>query len=250
MIRPASQDIFDSIPATDSFITRIRSLYRAYGNAYDFVAFWEQEIDGAVTALISRFEDKFSLWTTDGSDAEELAAFLRFQDAGSVMLRADAPLRFSDAAHTIEGTVLEYADDEYISDKELYEPDLAALYELLKTCESDIFRVPDYLMFLSDLTHRRSRGLLTVSAAMRDGVPAASVMTVSESESAVVLGAVATRPEYRRQGLARALVRDLSARIRRGGRCVYVYSASDQNTRFYQNSGFIPVAGFREIFFS
>lgn len=249
MIRPAPAQIFDSIPATDSFITRIRALYRAYGDGYAFAAFWEQEIDGAVVAMISRFEDKFSLWTAEGCDTEELGAFLRFQGAGSVMLRADVPLCFPEAAHTIEGAVLEYADEADNSDIELSEPDFRRLYELLKTCESDIFRVPDYLMFLSDLTHRRSRGWLTVSAAERDGVLAASVMTVSECESAVVLGAVATRPDYRRRGLARSLVRSTASRIKGGGRRVFVYSASDANTQFYLNSGFRIVAGFKEFFF-
>ena len=248
MIRPAERDTLDGITASDSFITRILSLYRAYGEGLAFVAFWEQETDGAVTALISRFEDKFSLWLTDGADCEEIAAFLRFQGAGSVMCREDAPMCFDEAVHTINGEVLEYAGEDYISDIEICEPDFQRLYALLKTCESDIFRVPDYMMFLSDLTHRRNRGLLTAAAAQRDGVLAASVRTVSECERAVVLGAVATRPEYRRQGLARELVRTLAARIRKGGRRVYVYSASDSNTRFYQNSGFTIVAGFKEIF--
>ena len=250
MIRPADSGTFETVTATDSFITRIRSLYRAYGDAVDFVAFWEQTIDDETVALISRFEDKFSLWYTDGCDFEELAAFLRFQGAGSVMMRADVPLDFDEAVHVISGTVLEYTDDEFNSDLELYEPDFKTLYELLKTCESDIFRVPDYLMFLSDLTHRCNRGLLNIASAEKDGVLAASVMTVSECESAVVLGAVATRPAFRRQGLARMLVRGLSSRIKRGGRRVFVYSASEDNTRFYENSGFIPAAGFKEIFFS
>ena len=248
MIRPADPAVFDRIAVTDSFITRIRSLYRAYGDAYSFAAFWEQTVDGETVALISRFEDKFSLWTSDGCDFEEIAAFLRFQSAGSVMMNTETPLDFPEAAHRIEGSVLEYADEAYDSIKELYEPDFKELYALLKTCESDIFRVPDYLLFLSDLTHRRSRGLLTVSAVEKDGVLAASVMTVSECESAAVLGAVATRPAYRRQGLARALVRDLAALIRCGGRRVFVYSASESNTRFYLNSGFIAVAGFKEFF--
>ena len=249
MIRPADPAVFDRLSAADSFITRIRSLYRAYGDGYSFVAFWEQETDGELTALISRFEDKFSLWLTVDADGEEIAAFLRFQGAGSVMFCSDAPLDFPEAAHIISGTVLEYTDDADHPDTEIYEPDFKALYALLKTCESDIFRVPDDLMFLSDLTRRRNSGLLTLSAAVRDGVLAASVMTVSECESAAVLGAVATHPDYRRQGLARRLVRSLASRIRDGGRRVFVYSASESNTRFYINSGFVPVAGFKEIFF-
>lgn len=248
MIRPADPAVFDRITASDSFITRILSLYRAYGEGVTFVALWEQVTDGVTTALISRFEDKFSLWLDDGCDADEIAAFLRFQGAGSVMCRDDAPLSFFEATHTISGTVLEYTDTADYSASELYEPDIKRLYDLLKTCESDIFRVPDYLMFLSDLTHRRNRGLFTAAAVERGGVLAASAMTVSECERAVVIGAVATHPDFRRQGLARELVRALASRVRGQNRRVFVYSASESNTRFYINSGFAPVAGFKEFF--
>lgn len=248
MIRPAERAVFSSIEANDPFITRILSLYQAYGEGVDFVAFWEQERDGATVALISRFEDKFSLWLTDDSDLEEIAAFLTFQGAGSVMCDASFLLELHGSDKVIGGQVLEYIGDDYISDLEIYEPDFKDLYALLKSCESEIFRVPEYLMFLSDLTHRRNRGKFSSAATAVSGRIASSVMTVSETDRAAILGAVATHPDFRRRGLSRELVRTLAARLRGQGRRVYVFSASEANTRFYINSGFSVVAGFREIF--
>ena len=248
MIRPADGSVIRSVDASDAFYTRILSLYLSYGEGYSFADFWEQELGGDTVALISRFEDKFTLWLTDRSDLGETAAFLSFQSAGGVMFDSAYELSLPDAAHTIGGQVLEYIGDDHISDIEIYEPDFKELYELLKTCESDIFRVPEYLTFLSDLTHRKNKGSLT-SAVIRDGdIAVSSAMTVSETESAVILGAVATRPDHRGRGLSRTLVRDLATRLRAGGRRVFVFSASDANTRFYINSGFTPVAGFKELF--
>ncbi|MBQ7218303.1 MAG: GNAT family N-acetyltransferase [Ruminococcus sp.] len=249
MIRPANASDLSRITAiSDPFFTRILSLYESYGEGYDFVAFWVQENDGEITAAISRFEDKFSLYLTGLSDLDEVAAFIRFQGAGSCLYNAAFSLDFPDDFKVIGGQVLQYSGDDYISEKEICEPDFKALYTLLESCASPIFIVPPYLQFLSDLTHRNNREKLHLIATEADGVLSSSVMTVSETAHAAILGAVATHPAYRRRGLSRQLVRTLATRLRREGRAVYVLSASEANTRFYQNSGFTVIADFKEIF--
>ncbi len=248
MIRPATASDFQNITATDPFITRILSLYESYGEGVDFVAFWVQEAGGKITAFVSRFEDKFSLWLTAVSDLEEIAAFIRFQGAGSCLYNAAYPLDFPAETPVIGGQVLEYTGDDYISESEIYRPDFESLYPLLKACESPVFIVPDYMLLLSDITHRTNRGKCTICGTRVDGRLASSVMTVSESKNAVIIGAVATHPDYRRRGLSRELVRTLATKIRREGRRVYVLSATGANTKFYINSGFTVVAGFKEIF--
>lgn len=235
-------------PRTDDpFFTRVLSLYESYGAGYDFVGFWTQENGGSAVSAISRFEDKFSLYLTDLSDIEEIIAFLRFQGAGSVMFNSRYSLNI-DSFKEISGDVLAYKGEKHNSDKEIYVSDFKSLYSLLKSCESDIFIVPDYLMFLSDVTHRTNLGKCTVIGAEVDGRLASSVMTVSETDSAAIIGAVATHPDFRRRGLSRRLVRSLACRISAQGRAVYVFSASEVNTRFYLGSGFEIFSGFREVF--
>lgn len=248
MIRPAADLDFKIITSADPFLTRILSLYQAYGEGLDFAAFWVQENDGKISAAISRFEDKFSLWLTGDSDLEEIAAFVRFQGAGSCLYNAAFELDFPEQTHAICGQVLEYVGEDYHSELEIYCPELKELYGLLKACESPIFIVPDYMLFLSDVVHRSNRGKCTIIATKLDGKLASSVMTVSETNSAVILGAVATHPDYRKRGLSRELVRSLASKIRAEGRRVYVLSASEANTMFYQKSGFVTVAGFKECF--
>ena len=249
MIRPIDPDAVKAIQHDDPFITRILSLSLCYGGRVDFVAFWEQDIGGGRTAVISRFEDKFSLWLTDRADIEEIEAFLSFQGAGSVMYDSSFELSADGAAHSIDGQILEYTGDDHISDKEIYTPEYKEVYGLLKSCESDIFRVPEYMSFLSDLTRRANSGRLSLIGLDADGGLASSVMTVSQADRSAILGAVATRPDCRGRGLSRSLVRTLATRLRREGKRVYVLSASDANTRFYINSGFTIVAGFRELFY-
>lgn len=246
MIRQADHNSLHSFHTNDPFYTRILSLYESYGGGYDFVGFWVQETDGAYTAAISRFEDKFSLYLTDRSDLEEISSFLRFQGAGAVM----AACGFSFDIHAdrvIKGQVLRYIGELYHSELELYSPEIKPFYALLQSCASDIFLVPEYMTFLSDVTHRRNLGKCTLLGTDIDGILASGVMTVSETDSAAILGAVATHPDYRRRGLSRELVRTLASRINAQGREAYVFSASEANTRFYQNSGFTICAEFAEL---
>lgn len=164
MIRPATDLDFQQINASDPFYTRILSLYESYGEGLAFVAFYVQEIDGAITAAVSCFEDKFSLWLTDDSDLDEIAAFIRFQGAGSCLCNAAYAPDFPADLPRIRGQVLEYMSDDYISDLEIYEPDFQSMYTLLKACESPIFIVPEYLMFLSHHPSQKRRE----NAALRD----------------------------------------------------------------------------------
>ena len=251
--RQSRESLFPSelyqLQTDDPFYTRILSLYESYGGGYAFVSFWVQEIGGETVAAVSRFEDKFSLYLTENADLEEIAAFLTFQGAGAVVADRSFPLDLP-LEHAIEGQVLRYAGDNYCSDLEIYSSEVKPLYALLQSCESEIFRVPEYMSFLSDVTHRRNLGKCTVLGTAIDGTLASAVMTVSETEDAAILGAVATHPDYRRRGLSRELVKTLASRIAGQGRAAYVFSASDANTRFYQNSGFEIVAGFRELFLS
>lgn len=249
MICSADRESLLRLHSNDPFYTRVLSLFESYGTEVDFVGFWTQEVEGEAVAAISRFENKFSLYLTENADLEEVAAFLRFQGAGAAMFNPRFPLEMP-FEYEITGKVLAYEKEHYISNIELYTPEIKELYALLKSCESEIFRVPAYMSFLSDVTHRRNLDKCTILGTGIEGNLASSVMTVSETAKAAILGAVATHPDYRRRGLSRELVRTLACRITEQGREAYVFSASEANTRFYQNSGFEITADFREIFFT
>lgn len=246
MIIEADREKLTALHTTDPFYTRILSLYESYGGGYDFVGYWVQETEGRTVSAVSRFEDKFSLYLTKDSDLEEVAAFLRFQGAGAVITDSRYTLELT-SEQVISGQVLRYAGEHYNSALEIYLPEIKSLYALLQSCESDIFRVPEYMSFLSDVTHRRNLGKCAIMATDVGGALASAVMTVSETESAAILGAVATHPDFRRRGLSRELVKTLASQITSQGRAAYVFSASVANTRFYQRSGFEICADFTEL---
>ena len=245
MIRPARYDDPARLSCSDPFFTRILSLYECYGDSYDFTGCWVQVIDGETVGAVSRFEDQFSVYLTDAADAEEITAFLTFQGARCVMTDEKYPVELPDGK-ALRGDVLVYRGDDYDSSLELYQPEIKDFYTLLQSCAGAGFSVPDYMMFLSDVTHRLNQDKCRILGTQVDGKLASALMTVSETSAAVILGAVATHPDFRRRGLSRELVRTLASRIRAQGREVYVFSAEEANTRFYERSGFEIIAGFQE----
>ena len=62
-------------------------------------------------------------------------------------------------------------------------------------------------------------------------------MTVSHTEDAVILGAVATHPDYRKQGLGGYVVSSL-ANKHKDKNDVFIYTTIKKNTSFYQILGF------------
>ena len=186
-----------------------------------------------------------NLFLTEDSDLEEIEEFVLFSGCTYVMYHADFAPDFNSVSE-IKGDVLAYKACAKNLSEDIIEPDISSVYEVLKSCESDDFIVPDYLPFLSDMTHRKNKGKCAAAGIEKDGVLASCAMAVSETENAVIIGAVATRPVYRCQGLSRQVIISLSEKYAVQNKTVYVFSANEKNTRFYENSGFEKVCQFKE----
>lgn len=243
------RQIFDKeqIPfeGDDPFLTRIQSLYDCYGTGYDFVRFYAQYIGEKAVSCLSLFEGRMALYLTEDSDFEEIERFIVFSGCTYVMYNAMF-LSEINSSREIKGDVLVYKSKAENSSKEIYKPDPASVYDVLKSCESEDFLVPPYLPYLSDVTHRQNQGKCTLMGIEQNGVLASCAMTVSEAKRAVIIGAVATRPEYRQRGLSRQIVISLSEKYAKQNKAVFVFSANEKNTRFYENSGFEKLYQFTE----
>ena len=231
--------------APDPFLTKIRSLYDCYGTQYDFARFYTQFIKEKPVSYLSLFEGNACLYLTADSDFREIEEFVWFSGGASVIYNAEFPLEFN-SGEEIKGDVLQYNKRGESPSESVTEPDIKAVYEVLKSCEAEDYAVPDYLPFLSDMTHRKNMGKCALSGIEKDGVLVSCAMTVSETKNAVVIGAVGTRPQYRRQGLSRQVVIALSEKYAARNRCVFVFSSNEYNTRFYENAGFEKVYRFIE----
>lgn len=119
-------------------------------------------------------------------------------------------------------------------------PDLKEYYQLLLTCKSPDFSVPDYMQFLSDVSRRQLRDMCTIYGIKNNNVLVSCAMTVSYTDTSVILGAVATNPDHRNHGYAGTIVKRLADKFILE-KDVYIYTTIEKNTRFYESLGFCVV---------
>ena len=223
----------------DSFGTRIYSHFLCYGYEYNFVDFWVQIVDETIVCAICRLDADFVVCISENADFSELTSFLNFQDKLSVTFDLSYKNNIGiDYAQEAVGDVLKIEEIKgEIKDYSLITPELKEYHELLLTCKSSDFSVPEYMHFLSDVSRRQMRGLCTIYGIKVDNILASCAMTVSYTDSSVILGAVATHPCHRKHGYAGAIVRTLANEFL-NNRDVYIYTTIEKNTHFYEKLGF------------
>lgn len=232
-------DSFKEYCKNDSFGTRIYSHFLCYGYDLSFVDFWVQIVEERVTCAICRLDSDFVVSAYKYTDFEELSAFLNFQDKLSVTFdsKYENYINVTDRRVT-RGDVLRYCgNSEMPRDSRIITPENKEYYELLLTCRSDDFFVPDYQHFLSDVTRRQLRDMCYVYGIKNNDTLVSAAMTVSFTDFSIILGAVATHPLYRGKGYAGCIVTCLSSEFSKN-KSVYIYTTVERNTRFYEKLGF------------
>lgn len=232
-------DEFKNFCKKDSFGTRIYSHFLCYGYEYDFADFWVQVIDGRIVCAISRLDADLVVCAGINTNFSELSMFLNFQDKLSVTFDFcyKNQIIFEHSSQSV-GDILKIENLKgNITEHRMITPELKEYHELLLTCKSSNFSVPDYLHFLSDVSRRQMRGLCTIYGIRADGVLVSCAMTVSYTDSSVILGAVATHPNHRKHGYAGSVVKKLADRYL-SEKDVYIYTTIEKNTRFYESLGF------------
>lgn len=89
-----------------------------------------------------------------------------------------------------------------------------------------------------DVSYRMRHGLCHQTSVRKDDTLVSSAMTVAEWENGVLLGSVATLPEYRRNGYAAQCVLTLAAFCQQQGKTVYISPQNKEAKRLYTTLGF------------
>ncbi len=233
-------DEFKVFCKNDSFGTRIYSHFLCYGYKYDFVSFWVQVNEyNNISAAFCRIDGDFIVCISDDADFEEITSFLEFQDKLSITFSLKYCTRVSlDTSVKSTGDVLTYeGNNKKVLSCDIITPELKEYHNLLLSCESEDFFVPNYLTFLSDVSRRQQKNMCDVFGVEIDDELVSCAMTVSYTDFSVILGAVATHPEHRKQGYAGCIVKGLAEKYRYLD-SVYIYTTVERNSLFYKSLGF------------
>ena len=119
---------------------------------------------------------------------------------------------------------------------------------MIVTCAGEGFQPPSFEDFYVDVNHKLRHGSIRLAGVSKDDRLAAAAMTVAESGSGAVLGAVACHPDFRRQGCGSMVVRHLVSELTNEGKTVFLHRAEHRNAGFYQQLGFRECGTWREYF--
>lgn len=230
----------------DPFACRIISLYNSYNPSLAFVDYWlTADERGTANGAIARNGSNFILFLTDKTDLEEVSSFMRVAGATGVLCGGDYTLDLFGASN-ISGVVMKKEMPFEEEEVQAVQPDIRAAYELIVRCADESFTPPPFEDFYVDVNHKLRHGAMRLYGISDGDTLAAVAMTVAESESGAVLGAVACDPAYRRHGFGSAIVKHITNRLVAENKTVFLHRAQNANAAFYSNLGFEECGTWRE----
>ena len=245
-IRSFPQKI-NALAKGDPFACRILSLYHSYRPGLAFVDYWmTADVLGACTGAIARNGSNFILFLTSKSDLEEISSFLRVSGASGIL--CDGGFDLDTGGTVTTGMVMKTSRKIPIEENgaEVIKPNIREAYDLISLCADRFFSPPDFEEFYVDVNHKLRHGSLRICGLKDSDKLAAIAMTVAESGSGAVLGAVACHPDYRRRGFGTLVVAHLTNQLVAEGKTVFIHRARGANAAFYVKLGFTDYGYWKE----
>ena len=220
----------------DVFGTRIKSYYNCYGTDFDFVKFWAQyDENGKIIAAVSRIDGDATV-CAENADTEELKEFLQIVGFRTVQCEKSLAEKLDDGEFD-RGYVVQYRIAKKYNSVEIKKYfELKEIYDIIKP--ENLTGVGSLLPWLSDTTYRVNRNAAEGRIAMCDGENAGCAMVLFRTDCAALLGAVATKPQFRGRGVARSLVLGLAEDELMQGRRVELLCKNGSIVEFYKSIGF------------
>lgn len=229
------------------FACRIACLLKSYGTGYDFADFYIQ-LDGneRPTAAAVKYYSDMTIMLSDGFDRQEILEFIGMTAPASVLCPETLVLNFPmilTEGFTRHDCVIMKRKPSPQTDTDnkniVSDPPLKNVWQLLKSCENDGLSVPAYEDFLPDMSHKLRHGTASIRACIKENILAGAAMTVAQSESCALIGAVAAAKQFRRQGIGSACMNALcSSLYGQGINDIFIVREPDKNEAFYTSLGF------------
>lgn len=240
MIRMANTTDFPFIGDTECAI-RIQSLKAIYGCDVPFLRFYTDG-EGSFLSLM----DGVAVFFAAQPVSDEWMAFFAFQPE-IVRVHTDATtgqqLAEIGGWSLTEGTTLKYAGEERGEDPDICQaPFLPDVYTLLA---ANFPHIAPFEAWYVDYSHRFRHGHCHVAAIMDKGKPVSVATTVAETETAAILGQVATDTAFRRRGYAAKCLFSLIYRCK--GKQLYILPVNKYAEKLYISMGFRPESSWAEL---
>ena len=235
MIRRAKEADFIRPITTESDV-RIDALKRAYGLDVPFIQYFADD-EGTIASIM----DGFCVVSSAQALNEEWIAFL-LMHADIRTIHADeamvAVIASAIGTSFNKGVVMRLLN--VLSESTLHkfgpnEVSLRALYALL----DDVFdEFSPFEGWYVDVSHRVRHGCCRMVTESVQGRLIGSAMTIAETDTAALIGGVATLLEYRRRGVATRCITQLLNSLPQ--KTIFIAPSDERSARLYQKLGFVP----------
>lgn len=239
MIRTALESDFATLPS-DECAVRIYSLKRAYGLNAPFIRYYADDCGG----LLSIMDGAGVLYCID--NFEEWLIFISMNPdifhlhcSGSVgkMLMANQDWQGR------EGVVLKYDGERNFATPSVCEsPRLPHVHALLDSCFDSMTSLNAWY---PDVSHRIRHDCAKIATILDENIVVSTAMTVAETDTAAVLGQVATHSDYRGRGHAKTCINSLISRCK--DKTLYILPMTNIAHSLYVKMGFVPDGEWAEL---
>lgn len=231
------------------YSTRIKALLKAYGSYNGLIDVWYQKED-SVTAYIVRYGGEFVADVLPGADVEEIVNLCKLVGGTALLCR---PVYGKDTG--ILGAVM-CANASLLCSESFcgadysftFDVNLSDYYSLLSQCNGDDFKAILYEDFVADISHRIRKNTARLLGCYFENKLVSCAAATAVYKSGAVVAGVATLQNYRRKGLATAVVTRLCESLFDSGvENIYLQRDKNKNYRLYSNIGFNDVGTFQQI---
>lgn len=229
--------LFSASPMT----IEIEALIKTYGFNTSFVMFWIQELDGKITAAVSKVDSHVTVAAEKDFDSQELKEFLNVIGFSSLLgekwVLEDLGFKISEKGIIMKYSPLAVSDGNREPLTFACEPPYRKIYNLLKKPEAFGESIPSYEDWICDLSRRVRNNCARVLFREKEDKCISCGMFTFESDSGAVIGAVATQKDFRSMGYASDIVKELCAVSKAENKDVFLMCKEDKIS-FYKKLEF------------
>lgn len=219
----------------------IEALIKTYGFNTSFALFWIQELDGKITAAVSKLDSHVTVAAEKDFDSQELKEFLNVIGFSSLLgekwVLEDLGFKISEKGIIMKYSPLAASDGNIEPMTFACEPPYRKIYNLLEEPESFGESISSYEDWLCDLSRRVRNNCARVLFREREDKCISCGMFTFESDSGAVIGAVATHKDFRSMGYASDIVKELCAAAQKEKKDVFLMCREDKAS-FYKKLEF------------
>jgi len=227
---------FSEYKVKDIYSVRIFSLLYAYGCKYPFARFYRQTVENVTTAVLAVLDRDVTVSFIENlADVQELSGFISVIGYSSVLCSDTLHINSEYSTGTVMSTdkKIEIPCDYNVIDEYPY---LFDLYNFIDYGENS------FEAWYVDISHRiRHNAAKAVSLNFNGEIVSSAILSSIYNDDAV-LTAVQTKPEFRKQGCASALVSSICCDIKG---TVYLMREENNNESFYKRLGFENIGKWR-----